>query len=46
MEHFNGKEYKNQYETGENKSKNVWRAVGIGCLALFVAVLTVVVINI
>ena len=42
---FNDKEYKNQYDAGENKTKSVWRAIGIGCIAVFVAILTVVVIN-
>lgn len=41
-EKYNG----NQFESGENKAKTVWRNIGIGALALFVAVLTVVVINI
>lgn len=45
MENFNGKEYNNDFERSESKAKNFWRAVGIGVLALFVAALTVVVIN-
>lgn len=34
-----------RYETNESKAKTVWRNIGIGVLSLFVAVLTVVVIN-
>lgn len=34
-----------KYETTESKAKTVWRNIGIGVLAFFVAVLTVVVIN-
>ena len=34
-----------RYETNENKAKVIWRNIGIGVLAVFVAVLTVVVIN-
>ena len=40
-EKYNG----NQFESGESKAKAVWRNIGIGALALFIAVLTVVVIN-
>ena len=40
------KDYRNeQYESNDNKAKNVWRNIGIGALALFIALLTVVVIN-
>lgn len=35
----------NRFENNEHKAKTFWRNVGIGALALFVAVLTVVVIN-
>ena len=35
----------NQYDTGESKAKAIWRNIGIGALAVFVALLTVVVIN-
>ena len=36
----------NGYEQNENKSKAVWLNIGVGALAVFLAVLTVVVINI
>lgn len=39
------KDYRVNYESNANKSKTVWRNIGIGVLALFVAVLTVLVIN-
>lgn len=35
----------NGYEQNESKAKTIWRNIGIGVLAVFVAVLTVVVIN-
>ena len=35
----------NGYEQNESKAKAVWRIIGIGALTLFLAVLTVVVIN-
>ena len=39
-------EYRNNgYEQNESKAKAVWRNIGIGALAVFIAVLTVVVIN-
>ena len=34
-----------RYETNDSKAKTVWRSIGIGVLAFFVAALTVVVIN-
>lgn len=43
---MDNKNLNNQYETNENKAKNVWRNIGIGVMAFFVAVLTVVVISI
>lgn len=43
---MDNKDYRNnQYETSENKVKTIWRNIGIGVLAVFVAILTVVVIN-
>lgn len=39
------KDYRVNYETSENKSKNFWRNFGIGALSVFLAVLTVLVIN-
>ena len=39
------KNFQNQYENNENKEKHVWRDIGIGVLAVLIAVLTVVVIN-
>ena len=40
------KEYSTvRYDMSENKVKTVWRNIGIGALAVFVAILTVVVIN-
>ena len=35
----------NGYEQNESKAKTVWRNIAIGALAVFIAVLTVVVIN-
>ena len=44
---MDNKDYRsNQYETSESKAKAIWRNIGIGALAVFVAVLTVIVINI
>ncbi len=43
---MDNKNVNNQYETNENKAKNIWRNIGIGVMAFFVAVLTVVVISI
>lgn len=45
---MDNKDYRNnnQYETNESKAKTIWRNIGIGVLSLFVALLTVVVINI
>ncbi len=40
------KNIRNQYDSGENKTKRVWRDIGVGVLAFFLALLTVVVINI
>ena len=40
------KEFRANYESSENKSKIVWRNIGIGVLSVLVAVLTVLVINI
>ena len=34
-----------QSDNNESKAKVIWRNIGIGALALFVAILTVVVIN-
>ena len=43
---MDNKEYSTvRYEVSESKAKSVWRNIGIGVLAVFVAVLTVVVIN-
>ncbi len=43
---MDNKDYRSeQFETNENKAKTVWRNIGIGALSVFVAVLTVVVIN-
>ena len=43
---MDNKDYRNdQFDSGESKAKTVWRNIGIGVLAFFVAVLTVVVIN-
>lgn len=39
------KEFRANYETNENKSKTVWRNIGIGVLAVALAALTVLVIN-
>lgn len=36
----------NQYDNSENKKKKGWRDVGIAALSLFIAALTVFVINI
>lgn len=38
---------KNQFpaESGENKSKKFWKGFGIGALAVFLALFTVLVIN-
>ena len=41
----NGKYSNNQFDNNERKAKAIWRNIGIGALAVFVAVLTVVVIN-
>ena len=42
---MNDKNYQNQFENNEGKGKKFWCNFGVGCLALFVAVLTIVVIN-
>ena len=42
---MDNKDYRSNYEANENKAKTVWRNIGIAVLSLFVAVLTVVVIN-
>ena len=34
-----------KYDNNDSKAKTIWRNIGIGALAFFVAVLTVVVIN-
>ena len=39
------KEFRANYETNENKAKTVWRNIGIGVLAVVLAALTVLVIN-
>lgn len=41
---MDNKDYRG-FEPVENKTKTVWRNIGIGALSVFVAVLTVVVIN-
>ena len=40
------KEFRANYESSENKNKTVWRNIGIGALSVFMALLTVLVINI
>ena len=42
---MDNKEFRANYESNENKAKTVWRNIGIGVLAVFVAVLTVLVIH-
>ena len=44
---MNNNDYRNNgYEQNDNKTRTVWINIGIGALAVFLAVLTVVVINI
>ena len=43
---MDNKDYRNdQYESNDSKAKTIWRNIGIGALAVFVSILTVVVIN-
>lgn len=42
---MDNKDIRINYETGENKTKTIWRNIGIGVLAFVIAALTVLVIH-